>query len=95
MPRSSTYIISYDIENNKERRQVSKVLEGFGTRRQKSVFECPLTRSGRNKLEERLTDLELVSGFILIYHLDNRSKRKAIGQVPADIARPSTHSFIV
>jgi CRISPR-associated protein Cas2 len=36
------HLISYDIEDDRERLQVSKVLEGFGRRVQKSVFECPL-----------------------------------------------------
>jgi CRISPR-associated protein Cas2 len=36
------YIVSYDIANPKRLRRVARVLEGFGTRLQFSVFECPL-----------------------------------------------------
>ncbi len=36
------YLVSYDICDPKRLRRVAKVLEGFGTRLQYSVFECPL-----------------------------------------------------
>lgn len=36
------YLVSYDICDSKRLRRVAKVLEGFGTRLQYSVFECPL-----------------------------------------------------
>lgn len=36
------YLVSYDIANPKRLRRVARVLEGFGTRLQFSVFECPL-----------------------------------------------------
>ncbi len=36
------YLVSYDIANPRRLRRVAQVLEGFGTRLQFSVFECPL-----------------------------------------------------
>lgn len=39
------YVISYDIPDNRRRSQLAKVLKGFGTRVQYSVFEAHLTRS--------------------------------------------------
>lgn len=36
------YLISYDISDARRLRRVAKVLEGYGTRLQYSVFECPL-----------------------------------------------------
>ena len=39
------YVISYDIPDNRRRSQLTKVLKGFGTRVQYSVFEAHLTRS--------------------------------------------------
>ena len=35
-------VVIYDITNNKKRRLVSDILEGYGTRVNKSVFECEL-----------------------------------------------------
>jgi CRISPR-associated protein Cas2 len=34
------YIIAYDISGNKRRSRVVKILEAYGTRMNKSVFEC-------------------------------------------------------
>ncbi|RJQ24338.1 CRISPR-associated endonuclease Cas2 [Candidatus Parcubacteria bacterium] len=95
MPKSSSYIISYDIEDDHERLRVSKVLEGFGQRVQKSVFECPLSRGKKHELEKRLEKLELDTGFVLIYRIDEKAKRTAIGQVPGNIAASDAHAFII
>lgn len=36
------YLVSYDISNPKRLRRVARTMEGFGSRLQYSVFECPL-----------------------------------------------------
>ena len=36
------YLVSYDIADPKRLRKVAEVVEGFGSRLQYSVFECPL-----------------------------------------------------
>lgn len=36
------YLVSYDVCDPKRLRKVARALEGFGTRLQYSVFECPL-----------------------------------------------------
>jgi CRISPR-associated protein Cas2 len=46
------YIICYDISDNRDRYRVVKSLKGFGTRVQKSVFECP------DLTEKQLLDLK-------------------------------------
>ena len=51
------YIIAYDIENDKIRNKVSKILEGYGVRLQKSVFECKLSKTALKKLEKELETL--------------------------------------
>ena len=35
-------LVSYDISDDKRRRKVCKILEGYGYRVQYSVFECDL-----------------------------------------------------
>ena len=47
-------LISYDISDNKRRRNVAKILEGHGYRVQYSVFECELTAAQIKKLQARL-----------------------------------------
>jgi len=37
------YAISYDIRDDYRRSSVSRILEKYGTRVQRSVFECDLT----------------------------------------------------
>lgn len=39
------HVISYDIPDDRRRNQLAKVLKGFGTRVQYSVFEAHLTRT--------------------------------------------------
>jgi CRISPR-associated protein Cas2 len=36
------YIVAYDISHPRRLRKVARTLEGYGTRLQLSVFECPL-----------------------------------------------------
>ena len=50
-------LISYDIENDKLRAKVAKILEGHGERVQYSVFECHLRVKDYNRLKGRLTGL--------------------------------------
>ena len=49
------YAISYDIGDDKRRNTVSKILEGYGSRVQLSLFECNLAS---DRLQELLQKLE-------------------------------------
>ena len=48
------YVVVYDIPDDKRRKKVSDLLEGYGQRVQYSVFECILTQTQYNELRERL-----------------------------------------
>ncbi len=48
------YLICYDVVNNRRRDRVSRLLEGYGLRIQKSVFECVLTPDQYDLLKQRL-----------------------------------------
>ena len=48
------YVVAYDIENDRTRTRVSEVLEGYGPRVQKSVFECELEPADLDRLTSRL-----------------------------------------
>jgi len=37
------YLIAYDVEDDKQRLRISNLLEDYGVRVQRSVFECKLT----------------------------------------------------
>ena len=47
------YLICYDITNDRRRDRVSRLLEGYGMRVQKSVFECVLTPDQYALLQKR------------------------------------------
>ena len=47
-------VVCYDIPDDKRRTKVGKILEGFGSRVQKSVFECDIKPQHMNMLKEKL-----------------------------------------
>jgi len=48
------YLICYDIVNDRRRDRTARLLEGYGLRIQKSVFECTLTPDQYDFLQRRL-----------------------------------------
>ncbi len=48
-------VVSYDIVNNSKRDRIVKVLQAYGTRVQKSVFECDLVDRERLNVYSKLT----------------------------------------
>ncbi len=54
---SHTWVIAYDIADDRRRAQVARVLEGHGLRVQWSVFECRLNLTEMQRMRRRLLDL--------------------------------------
>ena len=56
------YLVSYDIADPKRLRRVARIMEGYGTRLQFSVFECPLDdlrlAQVRSELDEEINHEE-------------------------------------
>lgn len=50
-------LVSYDISDDKRRRKVCKIMEGYGYRVQYSVFECELDDKKLKELWARLKPL--------------------------------------
>ncbi|QUS62535.1 CRISPR-associated endonuclease Cas2 (plasmid) [Synechocystis sp. PCC 7339] len=48
------YVITYDIPDDRRRKKVADLLEGYGQRVQYSVFECTLSKSKLQELQNRL-----------------------------------------
>ena len=65
------YVVAYDIEEDRVRTRIAAVLASYGSRVQKSVFECNLEAEALERLTQRLTEeLALASGGdIRIYRL--------------------------
>ncbi|MBD1847423.1 CRISPR-associated endonuclease Cas2 [Cyanobacteria bacterium FACHB-63] len=48
------YLVCYDVIHDRRRDRVSRLLEGYGLRVQKSVFECVLTPDQYDLLKRQL-----------------------------------------
>lgn len=94
MGKDGRYIAAYDISDDQERTRVSKVLEGYGFRVQKSLFECRLTKTNRSQLKERLENIGLQSGNVFIYRLTDHSKRVVVGR-PMEYVEEDQYAFVV
>ena len=70
-------LITYDIEDNKKRRKVAKILDDYGDRVQKSVFELPgLDDIIWKKCLERMKKIQLEPGeSIRIYKFCEKCKK--------------------
>jgi len=72
------WVVCYDIADDRRRRQVVKVLEGFGRRAQESVFECELEEEQLALLEKRLkTAIDGLEDDIRFYPM-NRADLKRV-----------------
>ena len=80
------YVISYDIPDDQRRNQLAKVLKGFGTRVQYSVFEAHLTRSQFEQMKQTVnrvinTDEDSVRYYALCRACVGRIEVPAVGDV--------------
>ena len=83
------YVISYDIPDDRRRSQLAKVLKGFGTRVQYSVFEAHLNRRQYEELKravERLIEPseDSVRYYALCSACADRIEVPAVGEVTSD-----------
>ncbi len=53
----TTYLVCYDIADDKRLRRVAEICCDFGLRLQYSVFECELTASEKVAMEGKLKDV--------------------------------------
>lgn len=74
------YVVSYDIADDKMRRKLAKLLEGYGVRIQYSVFECQLTEKRFQKMYReifQLTEKEC-EGSVRFYTLCKNCEGKTV-----------------
>ena len=84
-------IISYDVVADKRRTKVLKLLKGYGTHVQYSVFECDLTKPQLDKVGRELRAIiDLSTDSVRCYSLDTAAVARiqilGIGQVSSDPA---------
>jgi len=81
------YLVCYDIVHDRRRDRVSRLLEGYGMRIQKSVFECVLTPDQYDHLHRRLQNKRYLSPTedqIRFYPMSPRHRQMVVilGQQP-------------
>ena len=70
-------IISYDIVDDKRRTKVAKLLEGYGTRVQYSVFECDLSQQEIRTIGRELHGLiDLNTDSVRCYRLNEATVQR-------------------
>ncbi len=72
------HLISYDVRDSKRLRKVAKMLEGYGTRIQYSVFRCRLDQIALEKLHWELNRIMEAEDDLLVIPLCN----SCAGKVP-------------
>ena len=83
------HVISYDIPDDQRRNQLAKVLKGFGTRVQYSVFEAHLTRSQFEQMKHAIARVidpakDSVRYYTLCGACAGRIEVPAVGDVTPD-----------
>lgn len=73
-------LIIYDISDNKHRLKISKCLESYGTRIQKSAFEAWLTKKKFEKLIGVLRQMARAEDNIRIYKLRGYGEVTVLGE---------------
>lgn len=63
------HLVAYDIRDPKRLRRAAKVLQGYGTRVQYSIFSCRLSDRGRERLRWELARILDQEDALLIFAL--------------------------
>ena len=90
-------LIVYDIPDDKTRRIVGDILEGFGTRVNRSVFECRVKNAGqRKKLQDalsRVIDPDLDSMRVYALCANCTASSTALGKEPLPFEEDAVYFF--
>ena len=87
------FAVAYDISDDRERRRVDRLLQGFGFRVQRSLFECRLTPGALRKLRHQLELLGLKTGFVRLYRVLGTAPAGTVGVAPR--AEDEAHAYVV
>ena len=62
------YIFCYDITDNRRRNQISKALEQFGLRVQKSIFQCDISLEKAHEIKSTLLEIMIEKEDSLLFY---------------------------
>lgn len=89
MPQRRLYIAAYDVSDDRRLRDALKVLKGYASGRQKSVFECFLTAAERHALVSEIRALlDPVEDRFLLLRLEPRGKIRVRGKAVKPVDPP-------
>lgn len=89
------WVVCYDIRHERRLRRVARVMERFGARVQKSVFECWLSDKDRDQLLEQVgQEMDRTAGDSLRLYALCANCRKVSGQPDAPSIPPLERYFI-
>ncbi len=77
------YLLCYDITRPKRLREVAKILNRYGRRVQKSVYECDIDERQYHELRTALLQIGREKDAISAYRLPNRSAGERLAFPPA------------
>lgn len=80
--KKNLVVIICDISDHKQRTRMVKLLEGFGSRVQKSAFEARLDEKGYIKRCDKIGRLVQPDDHVKIYRLSGAGITKIWGKVP-------------
>ena len=79
MRNPTFYLVCYDVVKDRRRNRVAHLLEGYGLRVQKSVFECVLTEHQYEMLHRKLGNyIEAAEDQVRFYPLSAPTRRKVV-----------------
>jgi CRISPR-associated protein Cas2 len=89
MTQRALHIAAYDISDDGRLRDALKILKGYASGRQKSVFECFLTASERETLLSQVRGVidEEEDRFVLL-RLETRGKFRVLGRAVKPVDPP-------
>jgi len=89
------WVVTYDIPDNRRRRKVSQLLEGYGRRAQYSVFECELTSDKQEQLEKRLRKLiDEAEDDVRFYPINKADLKRVIVVGKGELHRHKTYYVV-
>ena len=80
--RKYLIVVIYDISDNGRRIRLSKYLEGFGVRVQKSAFECILNQQTYERMLAGIPSLIASEDFVRVYKLTGNADIRVWGDAP-------------
>ncbi len=89
------YIVAYDITDDRERRQVSRILDGYGYGVQRSVYVCHIHGVQARRMLAALKKLDVRSGFLLSWKLPDSVTPEQLGNCPPDLPLKPERVFII